>query len=425
MAIWQTAEILPGVRLHSMQTDKFHSGYFSLELLCPLQAENVSRNALLMDVLRRGTRSCPDMTRITERLHELSGAVIAPFLRQMGEITSIGLQTLFPDDRYLPGEERHLEKLLSFCGEMLLDPATRGGLLNEEFVRSERQNLHDRIASLVNDKRSYAKIRMRKLMFAREPYGIYPLGEAENALKVHYQQLTKYYRALLRTAPIELHYCGSAEPQRVEEAVREAFLTMPPGERDRMPELGARPYPDKLRRVTEEMDVEQGNLAIGCRLIQAGTTDQAALSVMNELFGGGPGSRLFRNVREKKSLCYYIGSGVERFKEVMTVSAGIAFDKREETEEAIFAELRELASGAFSAEELNSAKRSAAASYRSGLDQAATICSFRLGQEMKGAIGDLEYLAEMCELVRAEDVQAIASRMKPELSYFLRKGEEA
>ena len=77
MAIWQTAEILPGVRLHSMQTDKFHSGYFSLELLCPLQAENVSRNALLMDVLRRGTRSCPDMTRITERLHELSGAVIA------------------------------------------------------------------------------------------------------------------------------------------------------------------------------------------------------------------------------------------------------------------------------------------------------------------------------------------------------------
>ena len=425
MGSWQTVEILPGIRLHCMQTQKFHSGYFSMELLRPLRAEDASRNAVLMNVLRRGTRSCPDMARITERLHELSGASVNPFLRQMGEAMAIGFQSVFPDDRYLPGEKRHLEKVLSFCGEMLLDPATRGGLLNDEFVRSERQNLHDRVAALVNDKRSYARMRMRKLMFSSEPFGVYPLGEAENALKVHYQQLTKYYKALLRSAPMELYYCGSAEPQRVEDAVRDAFLTMPPGQRAPMPEVGAHPYPGQLRSVTEEMDVEQGNLVIGCRLVPAGTTDQAALSVFNELFGGGPSSRLFRNVRERKSLCYSVGSGVERFKEVMTISAGISFDKREEIEEAIFAELKEIERGAFSAEELETAKRSVAASYRSGLDDPASVCAFNLGQELKGAVGDLEHLAALSMIVEAADVQAIAARMKPELSYFLRKGEGA
>ncbi len=425
MAMWHTAELTPGVRLHCMQTERFHSGYFSVELMRPLEAVNASRNAVLMNVLRRGTRTCPDMTRIEERLNELYGASVDPCLSQLGEIITIGLQAVFPDDRYLPGETRYLEKVLSFCGEMLLDPATRGGLLNDEFVRSERQNLHDQLEAAVNDKRKYARKRLRKLMFDGEAYGVYPMGEAEDALKVHYQQLTKYYKSMLRVVPIEVYYCGSAEAVRVEAAVREALLTLPSTNRLPQPEAAEHPYPNAYRSVTEEMDVKQGNLAIGFRMTPGGHTDQAALLVFNELFGGGASSRLFRSVREEKSLCYSIGSSVDRFKEIMTVSAGIGFDKREEAEEAIYKELEALQHGEFTPEELETAKRGVAGALKNGLDKQSAICGFNLAQEMLGEVGDLAHFAALSMVVQPEDVQAIAQRMKPELSYFLRKGEQA
>ena len=417
-----TRELFPGVRLTTIRTDRFHSGYFSLHLLRPLRAADASRNALLPSVLCRGTRTLPDQAKISDALDNLYGSSLEPGIRQMGECLAIGFQAAFPDDRFLPGAADCLRSIVSMSGEMLLDPATRGGLLRDDYVRSEGQNLHDRIEAAVNNKRGYARKRARELMFEGEAFGVYPLGEAEDALRIRYQALTKYYREVLRTSPLELFYCGSAGHERVEDAVRRAFMTLPGGG-ERLPlETELRSGEKELRRVTEEMDVEQGNLVIGFRWRRSGPADYPALAVFNELYGGGDTSRLFMNIREDRSLCYAVGSSVERYKEAMFVTAGIDFDRREETEELILAELRELSMGNVSPDELETARKNVAAAYLQGLDSPASVCDFRLGQNLLGCGGDLRQYAALAAEVKAEDVARIASEMKPELTYFLKKG---
>jgi len=197
-------ELFPGVRLTTIRTERFHSGYFGVHLLRPLRREDASQSALLMNVLHRGTRTLPDMVRISEALETLYGSALEPGLRQLGEVTAIGLTAVFPDDRYLPDGENCMEKIVAIAGEMLLDPATRGGLLRDDYVRSERQNLHDRVAAGINNKRSYALKRARQKMFAEEPYGVYPLGEAEDAL--HFDDKTtnpvQYEKELNKTVPL-------------------------------------------------------------------------------------------------------------------------------------------------------------------------------------------------------------------------------
>ena len=417
-------ELFPGVRLTTIRTDKFHSGYFSVHLLRPLRAADVSRNALLPSVLCRGTRTLPDQTKIADALDSLYGSSLEPGIRQMGETLAIGFQAAFPDDRFLSGAADCLSRVVALGGEMLLDPATRGGLLWDDYVRSEGQNLHDRIEAAVNNKRGYAALRARELMFQGEAYGVFPLGKAEEALRIRYQPLTKYYREALRTSPMELFYCGSAGHERVEEAVRRAFMTLPGGSARALPETGPEPENSELRRVTEEMDVEQGNLVLGFRYKRSGRADYPALAVFNELFGGGDASRLFLELREKRSLCYAVDSGVERYKECMMVTASIDFDRREETEEAILGELAELARGNISPEALETARRSVSSGYLEGLDSPSAVCAFRLGQNLLGSGGDLRQYAALAAEVRAEDVARIASEMKPELSYFLRGGGE-
>ena len=415
-----TRELFPGVRLTTIRTDRFHSGYFNVQLLRPLHSSDVSRNALLPSVLSRGTRTMPDQAKISDALDSLYGSSLEPGIRQLGETLAIGFQSVFPDDRFLPGAADCLERIVAMSGEMLLDPATRGGLLRDDYVRSEGQNLHDRIEAAVNNKRGYARKRARELMFEGEAFGVYPLGEAEDALRIRYQALTKFYREALRTSAIELFYCGSAGHERVEESVRRAFMTLPGGGERLLPETELRTEERELRFVAEEMDVEQGNLVMGFRWHRSGLADYPALAVFNELYGGGDNSRLFLNIREDRSLCYAVGSSVERYKEVMFVAAGIDFDKREETQEAILAELSDLARGNISSDELETARRSVASAYLQGLDNPASVCEFRLGQNLLGSGGDLRQYAALAAEVRAEDVAKIASEMEPQLSYFLR-----
>ncbi len=413
-------ELFPGVRLTMIRTERFHGGFFGVHLLRPLRAGDASRNALLMHVLRRGTRTLPDQARIADVLDSLYGSSLEPSLHQMGEILSIGLQASFPDDRFLPGAEDCLGKVIALGGEMLLDPATRGGLLREDYVLSEGRNLHDRVEAAVNDKRGYAVKRTKQLMFAGEPYGVYPLGEAEEALRIRYRSLTQFYKDTLRSSPLELFYCGSAEAGRVEDAVRRAFMTLPGGGRRTMPESVPVSGRDEMQYVTEHMDVEQGNLVIGFRYRRSGRADYPALAVFNELYGGGAASRLFLNVREKRSLCYMADSSIDRYKETMFVTAGIDFDRREETEEAVLSELRELAEGRIGREELENARRSVSAAYLQAMDAPAALCFFRLGQDLLGAGGDLRQYAALASEVTADDIARIAGDMVPELSYFLR-----
>ena len=413
-------ELYPGVRLTTIRTDKFHSGCFGIHLLRPLRAGDASRDALLPSVLRRGTRTLPDLMRIANALDGLYGSSLEPTLRQMGETVAIGFQAAFPDERYLPGGEDCLRRIIALGGEMLLDPATRGGLLRDDYVRSEGKDLHDRIEAAVNNKREYALKRAGELMFAGEAYGVYPLGSAEEALRIRYQALTKFYRETLRTSPVELFYCGSAGHERVEEEVRRAFMTLPGGAERVLPETAAHPALREPRHVTEDMDVEQGNLVLGFRYRRSGPADHPALAVFNELFGGGEASRLFLKIREDRALCYAVGSSVDRYKETMFVTAGIGFDRREETEEAILAELRQLAKGNISPQELETARRNVSAAYRQGLDSPGAVCAFRLGQNLLGASGDLRQYAALAAEVRAEDVARIASEMDFEFSYFLR-----
>ena len=414
--------LFPGVNLTTLRTDRFHRGYFSVNLLRGLSRENATRNALLMSVLRRGTRALPDMEKLSEAMDQLYGTSVEPMMRQMGETLAIGFQAVFPDDRFLPGGEDMLSRVIAITGELLLNPATHGGLLRDEYVRSEGQNLHDRVEAEINNKRGYAVERLRELMFAGEPYGVYPLGEAEEALRIRNQALTKFYREVLSSSPVELYYCGSAEGNRVADCVRSALRDLPSGGERRLPEQGKTVAGGEMRHVTEEMDVEQGNLVIGFRRHRSGDAAHPALAVFNELFGGGPASRLFLNVREKRSLCYYAGSSIDRYKEVMLVHAGIGFDRREETEEAIFSELTDLAAGHIDPGELETARKGVATGYLSALDNPGAICAFRMGQGLLGAGGDLRQFAGEALQVTAEDVGRVAAEFRPELSYFLRKG---
>ena len=421
-------EILPGVFLTCLRTDKFKTGLLSVNFLTPLTRENASKNALIPCVLRRGTSRYPDMDALARRLDSLYGARLEPFARKKGEIQTVGFWADFVDDAWLPESgSALLEDVAQLLGEVILSPNTRGGLFLPAYVESEKEKLLEDIRARVNDKMVYSRQRMIELMCAAEDYAVDVLGTEDTAEDIGYVALTKHYKELIAVSPVEIFYCGTADAQRVENALLDAFVTLPRGDIDF--DLGTdirmNTLEESARYYTEEMDVTQGKLAIGFRLGECmEDPDMAALRVMNAIFGGGVSSKLFMNVREKLSLCYFAGSGMDLDKGILFVLSGIEVENYETALAEIFRQLEAVKAGVISAEELSAAKASLVSDLLAVSDSAGTLEAFWLSQNLLGLEYGPDVLAALIEDVTLEDVVSAASDIQCDMVYFLKGTKE-
>lgn len=421
-------EILPGVELTCLRSDKFKTACLSLSLLTQLKRETASMNALIPLVLRRGTTQYPDMEALSRKLDELYGTAIEPVVRRIGEIQCIGFYASIPETDFLPGRQDVLCDTAELMGQLLLSPVTRGGLLLPDYVESEREKMAELIRSRVNDKRGYAMLRCMEEMCCYEDYAVSRFGSEADCESIHYQKLTRHYRSILQTSPVEIFYCGRADSRRVARVFRDALSMLPRGEIDydigtdvRMNAVEAQP-----RYVEEEMNVSQGKLVIGFRLGDVmEEPDIAAIYVFNSVFGSGSTSKLFVNVREKLQLCYYAGSSVDIHKGIMLVSSGIEFDKFDAAKAEILSQLDEMKNGNITDDELNAAKSGIASALRSGMDSQGELEGFFLSQTLAGLdYGPME-LAQLVEEVTKNSVVSVAKSVECDLVYFLKGSGEA
>ena len=422
-------EILPGVWLSHLRSDKFKTACLSLSLLTQLERESASMNALIPYVLRRGTRRYPDMEALSARLDELYGTAIEPVVRRIGEIQCVGFYASLPEEAFLPAGQSVLRETAELLGEMLLAPMTRGGMLLPQYVDSEREKMLETIRSRINEKRGYALFRCLEEMCCFEDFAVGRFGGESECESIHYKKLTRQYHTLLQTSPVELFYCGRAEEKQVAGILRDALATLPRGEIDY--EIGTdvrmNAVEEQPREVEEALDVSQGKLVIGWRLGECmEEPDIAALYVFNAVFGGGSTSKLFMNVREKLQLCYYAGSLVDTHKGLLLVSSGVEFADEAAAEKEIFSQLEAMRRGEITDEELAAARSGVASDLRALLDSQGELEGFYLAQALDGPDCSPLELAELCETVSREDVAAIARSVECDMIYFLTgNGEDA
>lgn len=418
-------EILPGVWLTALHTDKFKTGCLSVTLLTQLTRERAAMNAVLPFVLRRGSTRLPDLETVAGELDSLYGATITPVVRKLGEIQCVGFYSTFADDRAAGAPI--LPRLAEDVSGMLLAPNTRGGLLRQDYVRSEKDKLLDKIRGCINDKRSYATQRLTELMCCYEDYCVPRLGDEDMAESIHYQKLTRHYHELLAASPVEVFYCGSLPAAEVAQTLADALAAMPRGEIDYDigTDIRMNAVEEDVRFFTEEMAVTQGKLAIGYRLGECmEDPDLAALRVFNALFGGCVTSKLFLNVREKLSLCYYASSRLDLMKGLMLVSSGIEVENYDKALAEINVQLDAVRAGDFTDGDLAAAKKCLASDLRAIMDTPAALEGYWLQQNLQGLDFDPMELAALTEAVTREDVVEIAGSVVCDSVYFLKGTED-
>lgn len=415
-------EIMPGVWLTAIKTDKFKTSCMSINLLTQLERETASMNAVIPYVLRRGTSMHPDMESIAEELDSMYGACIEPVVRRIGEIQTIGFYASFADDKFIPDGTSVAEKLAGLLGEILLSPNTKGGLFLPKYVESEKDKLLELIRSKINEKLGYSVQRLFEQMCCYEDFAVPKFGTEDTAENIYYQKLTKHYRNLISTCPVEIFYCGSMDDVKLTDILRDALCAMPRGEinYDIGTDIRMNAVEDKVREFGDRMSVTQGKLVMGYRLGDImEEPDLAAIYVFNAVYGGCVTSKLFMNVREKLSLAYFASSVVDTHKGLMLVYSGIDFDKLEDARAEIIAQLEDVKNGIVTDDELNAAKSSVSSSLRAAMDSQGELEGFYLANALDGLDFDPMELAELVDSVTLSDVTKVANSVVCDAIYFL------
>ena len=416
------SELFPGVTLTCVKTEKFKTGCVTVNLIAGLSRDTAALSALLPRVLRRGCTELPDMEQIAAALDELYGARIEPLVRKKGELQCIGFFADFPDDRFIPSGESVLEETINLICKLLLYPEKQEGLLRSDYVDSEKSNLIDDIRAAINDKRGYSIDRLLEEMCAEEAYGVGKYGREEEAAAITPETLTAHYRSLISDARIEIFYCGSAEQQRVESAIRAALSDLPERKESKTPKTNVilRPAECPPRRFTETLDVSQGKLTVGFRLGKAmENPDYPAFLIFNSLYGGSVTSKLFLNVREKLSLCYYASSILDKHKGIMIVASGVEFSKFDTALGEILAQLESVKKGDVSDWEFTSAKRYVVTSLLAAMDRPGGLEDLYFDSTIAAAAYDPVELCGRIEAVTLNRVIDTASEIEPDSIYFL------
>jgi predicted Zn-dependent peptidase len=232
---------------------------------------------------------------------------------------------------------------------------------------------------------------------------------------------------LLETAPMEVFYMGGKDFKSVKKMLRKAFRDLPRGELDFDigTDIRMNTVEPKVRLFTEELAVTQGKLSMGFRLGEImDDPDYAALYVLNALYGGSVTSKLFMNVREKLSLCYYASSMCDVNKGVMFVYSGIEFDKYDAAYNEILAQLDAVKNGDFTEEELDSARQAVAAELRTYMDSERDLEHYWLSRNLRGEECDPMEMSAMVEAVTREDILNAAQGIVLDAVYFLKGSEE-
>ena len=416
----QTLQLTPGVVLRHCPDHRFKTALLSIQFLRPMCREEAASNALLSAVLLRGTRNFPNIRALSARQDGLYGASVSPLLRRIGDIQTLGLFAGFLEDRFaLPGDEI-LAPVIDLVRQILLEPALRDGMFDPEFVESEKRNQIADIEAELNDKQTYASARMIRHLCAGDSYALELRGQVEDVQAITPESLYRHYETVLRTSPVEIFYVGSADIQAV------AKLLLP------LTDVVARepmalPKQTRLNPISEpaqlfeRMEVNQCKLSMGFTTpISYSSPNFAAMQVLIAVYGAGMTSKLFLNVREKLSLCYYANAAYYPTKGIVTVSSGIDEEHYETARAEILRQLALCAEGSISEEELSAAKRALISGLRAIPDSPGALERFYGTAYISDSPRSLDQYIDAISAVTVSDAAQAAATITLHSEFFLK-----
>lgn len=416
-------EIKQGITIHKINTNKFKTNLFAIFLTAKLNKEDVTKNALLTAVLRRGTDKMPTQEEISKNLENMYGASFDCGVEKTGDNHVLKFYLESINNEFLPSEENLSKECLDILIDIVFNPYLENGFFKQEYVEGEKENLKQIIEGKIDNKAKYALDRCIEEMYKDEPYGAYKYGYIEDLDKITAQNLYEYYQEFIKKVKVDIFVSGDLKNEIITE-IKENKTIKNLNERNAEyninKENGEKTKIEKPNVITESMQIAQGKLIIGLDVLDSKKESKYSASLYNIILGGSANSKMFQNVREKASLAYTAGSNYLRQKDNIFIRCGIDIPNYEKTVELIKEQLTQMKNGDFTDEDIENAKTIVKASVGSIPESQDSEITYYFSQELSDEFVSTEEYINKINEVDKEQIVEIANKIQINTIYFLK-----
>lgn len=365
-------KIADGVYFSSITDKRYKKNLISVAFSTQLSEDTATENVIVPVLLTKCNSKLPTYKAFNNKMSRLYASGIGGTAGRQYDLQTISFGAYYLDDIYALSGEKMTGIMTDILIDCLTSPVTENGVFSEKFVELEKKTVIDNIETAINDKRSYAIESAMKTICKGEPASVCSYGTVEKAKLITPDSAYKAYRRMLETMPCEIICTGCSDFDGVAEKFAAAFEKI--GRHDiENTTIALSPVKTQTEEVTERLTVNQSKLVLG---FKSHSDDDAALVLLQKIFGGTTSSKLFRNVREKMSLCYYCSAARNDLKGIMLVNSGVENENIEKTKEAVIDQLEEIKNGNFTNEDINFAEMAIKNDFKSVADSAGNVSNW-------------------------------------------------
>ena len=413
-------KISNGVQGLFIKNSRFKTTLAAVNFYLPLKRDRVAEFALLPFILTTCGKDYPSFRKLNCKLSKLYGAKLTASAEKIGDYQLLKMSVSVIADKYALDGETLTQEAIGLLTSLVFEPKVEDGSFFFEDVEREKRKAIEHIKGEFSEKRIYAKERLIEEMYKDDCYGTPKCGKIEDVEAIDGTALFKAWQEMLKTAFIRINVVSNTMPAGLFDSIAERLSGV---DRENITDI-SKTKPTKpskeVKKIIEKTAVNQGKLVMGFSLENAGgDTSTADSFVATDVFGGGPYSKLFSNVREKMSLCYYCAARSVRIKGLVTVESGIEAENAEKAQKAILEQLKILQDGNLSDDEFNSSILGLSDSLKTYNDSSEALELWYSTRISDDEILSPEEFASRVKSVKKEDVIKAANGIKLNTVFLL------
>lgn len=390
-----------------VKTTKYKTNVIALRFKETLTKETLGLRAFLPNVVTSKSPLYNSRKKLNEALEELYGATLSQRTFRQGLLSIIEFSITFINHKFTT--EPLLENVLKLFKDVVFN---HKNLSKTEFL-IEKKIAKDRILAFQNNKTSYALNRMIEIMFENSNQSLISIGKLDDIENVSYNQMNNYYKKFIKS-PYDVLISGDFKDSDIK-----LINTYFKGSNRQEKIIDYDNKAPNYKEVIETDKINQAKVNIGYLLpVRYKDEEFYQAAIFNILFGGDVHSRLFLNVREKHSLCYYVRSQYEPFKGFIYVYAGIDKIRVDLALKVIDEQLTDLKKNLVSDEELLYSKQFYINSLKEAEDnQNRQLDSFYLKKVLN--LKSIDEIINKVNAVTKEQIQQMARKLTKDTLYIL------
>jgi predicted Zn-dependent peptidase len=359
---------------------------------------------LLEHLVFKGTRRYPEAGELSEAVEGCGGSVNAATDRELTVYSA-----------RVPAEAA--SRALEVVADLVLAP-----LLRRRDLVSEKPVIVDEIRMYVDSPGDHVFNLFDELLFAGHPLGREIAGTPRSVRRARHETVVEHWERWYAPSSLVLTAAGAIHHEEVVKTARNWFEADAGAGRPAhlAPKLRApRPAPAGSVRLAFRR-LSQGNLCIGMPGVARDHPDRWALDLLGAVLGDGMSSRLFVELRERRSLSYDVSTFGAAYADCGTfgVHAGFDPDQARPLVAAILEQLERVTQEAVSAGELDRARAYTRGRLELRMEETGAVASWLgSGESLLPRILTVDEVIERLEAVTIEDLRRVAQTyVRPDLA---------